>query len=227
MRAVPGLFALTLPVLVASAVLAEPALDLPTSARGNEPGWHVTLDQGLMVLQMQDGTRIDVTNPRVEQVDGSTTFSTDLMVTITPGLCHDNMSGMAFPMAAAVEMGGTILNGCAGEPADLLAGEWTVTSVAGAKVEDPVVVTLGFDAASGGVHGSSGCNRFFGGFTLTGEGLSFGQGMGGTMMMCEDAAMKVERSFLDTMPKVTGFDIDAEGMLVLKAGAETVITAKR
>ena len=130
-------------------------------------------------------------------------------------------------MPPVVETGGQTLNGCAGAPGDLLAGDWSVTSVAGAKVEDPVLVTIGFDPATGGVSGGSGCNRFFGGFTLTGEGLSFGKGMGGTMMMCEDAQMKTERSFLDTVPKVTGFDIDADGALLLKAGADTVITAKR
>lgn len=227
MRSVAALFALALPMSVGSALFAEPAMTLPTSARGNEPGWSVTLDSGLMVFQMMDGTRIDVTMPKVEAVEGGKKFSANLAVTLTPVLCHDTMSGMPHPMTAVVETGGQVLNGCAGSPGDLLSGEWTVTAIGADKVADPVLVTLGFDPATGGVHGSSGCNRFFGGFTLTSEGLSFGQGLGGTMMMCEDAQMKVERSFLDTMPKVTGFDIDADGNLVLKAGGDAVIAAKR
>ena len=47
------------------------------------------------------------------------------------------------------------------------------------------------------------------------------------MMACEDAALNLERSFLDTLPKVTGFDVDADGNLMLKAGGDRVVTAKR
>ena len=220
----PALIAAVLPLFAASALFAEPGVNLPTSARGNEPGRSVTLDSGRMVFQGRDGSRIDVTMPKVEAVDGGSKFSTSLAVTLTHALCQDVMSGMPHPMTAVDETGGQTLNGCAGAPGDLLAGDWVVTQVDAAKVESPMSVTMGFDL-NGGVFGGSGCNRFFGGYTLTGEGLTFGQGLGGTMMMCEDVQMKVERSFLDTLPKVTGFDIDADGALLLKAGGDTVITA--
>jgi heat shock protein HslJ len=214
-----------------TAVLADKAaqsVSLPTTARGNEPFWSVTLDNGLLVFQQMDGPRIDVTLPKVDKLEGGAMkFSTDLAVTLTPAVCRDTMSGMPHPLTATVETGGQTLEGCAGAPVDLLAGEWVVTSVGDAKVADAISVTIAFDPTHDRVSGGSGCNRYFGGFSLTGEGMTFGQGMGGTMMMCDDAQMKIERSFLDAMPKVTGFDIDADGNLLLKAGDDTAITAKR
>ena len=51
MRITPAFMAFALSMITASALMAEPAMNLPTSARGNEPGWSVTLDSGLMVFQ--------------------------------------------------------------------------------------------------------------------------------------------------------------------------------
>lgn len=221
------LFSVALPLFAPSALLADPVVNLPISARGNEPGWSVTLDEGLMVFRGMDGSRIDATAPIVHELDsGATKFSTALAVTLTPGVCRDSMSGMPHPMTASVEVGGQTLTGCGGAPADVLAGEWVVTRVGGAEVESAMSVTIGFDQ-NGGVFGGSGCNRFFGTYTLTGEGLTFGTGLGGTKMMCEDAQMKIEQSFLVTLPKVTSFDIDVDGALMLKAGGDAVLTAKR
>ena len=44
------------------------------------------------------------------------------------------------------------------------------------------------------VQGSTGCNRFFGGFETTGDSISFGR-MGATMMACPDG-METEQAFL-------------------------------
>jgi copper homeostasis protein (lipoprotein) len=49
------------------------------------------------------------------------------------------------------------------------------------------------------VTGSGGCNRFTGGYELSGERLSFGN-MTGTMMACQES-MESERAFLQALGK--------------------------
>jgi heat shock protein HslJ len=91
----------------------------------------------------------------------------------------------------------------------------------GAAAAKPV---LSFDA-KGGLAGGGICNRFFGGYELTGEGLTFG-GMGSTQMACEQALMEEEALLLKALGKVSAFGIDSSGVLTLK-GAQTVIVARR
>jgi heat shock protein HslJ len=104
---------------------------------------------------------------------------------------------------------------------------WTVTRIGDTEVAEPTKVTIAFDIDKSGVAGSAGCNRYFGSFTLTGEGLSFGPGMGSTMMACEDNAMAAERAFLSAMTTVDRFDIDADGALLLISADAPVMRAQR
>lgn len=214
----------------ADAAKAPDAKALSVTARGNEPFWTVKLGDGRMVFTPMDGAAVDVALPAAEAVegDGARYAAADLTVTLTPMLCRDSMAGMPHPLTATVETGGKSLQGCAGAPVDLLAGgEWVVTKIGDAAVAEPVKVTIAFDAAKGGVAGSAGCNRYFGSFTLTGEGLSFGPGMGSTMMACEDNAMAAERAFLSAMTTVDRFDIDADGALLLISADAPVMRAQR
>ncbi|MGX0902552.1 heat shock protein HslJ [Roseovarius sp. MBR-79] len=66
-------------------------------------------------------------------------------------------------------------------------------------------------------YGSTGCNRFIGDFTLTGEGLAFGA-LGSTLMACSDALMAQERQMLDALENVRRFDLGADGALHLIGG---------
>lgn len=225
-----------IPLVPATAVLAQDpgtapvASVAPMTARGNEPGWRVTFTPQRMVFEPMEGSRIDVALPHPEAAsDNGTRYAADgLTVTLTPALCHDTMTGMPYPETATVETGGKVLSGCAGAPGDLLAGDtWEVTFVGETPVAEAGQVTIVFYPDAGGVSGSSGCNRYFGGFTLNGEGLSFGSGLAGSMMMCEDDRMKLERGFLEGLARVTRFDINAEGTLVLIAGDDPVIRAYR
>jgi len=56
----------------------------------------------------------------------------------------------------------------------------------------------------GRIAGSTGCNRFFGGYTLDGERLSFG-GIGLTKMACMEPLMSQEQSFVSALGRVTGY----------------------
>jgi heat shock protein HslJ len=173
-------------------------------------------------------TRADGPLPQPEQtetglrlaVNGSLSFAIERRV------CRDTMAGMPHPFTVTVTEGDSVLSGCGGQPADLLAGGWQVTEVAGGALDAGAGVTLAFDAPSGQVSGGSGCNRYFAGYTLTGEGLSFAQA-GATMMACEEAQMVLERAFLDALAGVSRFDLTDAGDLVLLSGDTPVLRARR
>jgi heat shock protein HslJ len=80
--------------------------------------------------------------------------------------------------------------------------------------------------ADGRVAGSASCNRYTGGFTLTGEGLTLGQ-VATTMMACAPKLMAQEKLFLDLLAAVQGFALDPDGTLVLRTGDQRTITARK
>jgi heat shock protein HslJ len=188
---------------------------LPLVARGNEPGWVVTLAHEGVVYSGQDGTRREVPLPAATEADGTTVFDSGegLVVRLTEALCRDTMTGMPYPYSVGLALDGAELSGCGGDPAALLEGSWRLIDFPGMTEPDGADVTL--EVLRGGrIAGKAGCNRFMGGMTLSGEGLSLEPG-GMTMMACPDDLMAFERAFLDRLGEVTQFDIDEAGQLVL------------
>jgi len=206
--------------------------ELPMTARGNEPGWLVTLGEGRISFRTADGDvtaegalpeptlKGDLWHYRVDAID--------LVVDIAPVICRDTMTGMPSPMTVTVVTGGKTFNGCGGESVSLLAGgPWQVTQIGETMVPKDVAVDLQFDAEKKSVFGSSGCNRYFGGFTLTGEGFSFQRGMAGSMMACEEHKSQIEAAFLSALEKIDRFDFDPEGGLVLISSDSPSVSATR
>jgi heat shock protein HslJ len=208
---------------------ALPVALLPLTARGNEPGWVLTVtDAGFVYDGDMGARRLEGPLPAPVPSLGGAGFgvSADFSFTLEQSLCRDTMSGMPFPVSVTVTEAGRTLTGCGGQPGDLVAGAWTVEAVDGTVLPATAEVDITFDPASGRVFGSSGCNRYSGGFTLTGEGLSFGAAAG-TMMACPDDQMAVEQAFLGGLTTVSRFDIAADGALELYAADRVVIRARR
>ena len=111
------------------------------------------------------------------------------------------MSGMPHPQSVTVVVGGQTLTGCGGEPVSLLQGaEWTVVEIDGKALVAGSQVTLAF-GADGHLSGHASCNRFMSEYTLSGEGLAIAEGAG-TRMMCDEALMEQERTFLAALGSV-------------------------
>jgi heat shock protein HslJ len=77
-------------------------------------------------------------------------------------------------------------------------------------VVDGFPITLIFDEPEGTAGGKSACNQWFGGYTLSGNELTFTD-LGGTLMACTDeGVMESEAAFLDAMSLVEMFTIEGD-----------------
>jgi len=149
-----------------------------------------------------------------------------LSVWIDPRICADIATGMPHPYQVRYELDGKGHTGCGGAPKSLLTGgEWSVETIGGAPAIDQSGATILF-MEEGRVAGNASCNRFIGGYHLTGEGLSFSQ-LGTTMMACEEPLSLQEARFLELLQAVFRFEISPEGRLVLHTPDGRSITAKR
>ena len=209
-----------------------PENEAPYTARGNEPGWTVTVGAETIKVVADYGvlTR-SAPRPDVQVSSGAYIFEMPEIgarLTLMDRLCHDGATGMPYPHVATLALDDRELRGCGGSAADLLTGtEWTVEDISGEAVIEGSMPTLAFTSA-GRVSGGTGCNRFFGSYTLTGEGLNLGR-LGATMMACPDALMRQERRMFDTLKQVRRFDIGEGGALLLIGGPEdeVLLTARR
>lgn len=201
---------------------APPAL-LPITARGNEPGWVVSLSQDGMMLSTEEGARLTVPLPDAKPVAGGVLFDGGpLVVTVADGICRDSMTGMPFPHPVTVVHEGQSLQGCGGDPAVLLAGRWRLLFAGDDALPDGAEILFDGDRVSG----QAACNRFMGGMTLSGEGLSFGA-LATTRMGCGGGLMQLEAAVLGAFGRVDRFDLSDAGHLLLIAGDRPLIEAAR
>ena len=142
--------------------------------------------------------------------------------------------------AAIFAIGLISFSGCAKEVAlvkgempklggSLEGGPWLVEDLNGGGVPDGVRLDASFDPGdqnTSTVSGTSGCNRFRGGWQQSGATVKFGP-LAGTMMACEPAKMDTERKFLQTMEAVTRLSFDATGAALLRAPDGRAIKLRR
>jgi heat shock protein HslJ/membrane-bound inhibitor of C-type lysozyme len=210
--------------------LREP--ELPFTARGQEPGWMITIDADAIFLNADFGA-LQLRMPKTEPMTTAEGFlyrtaaeGRRLSVAIRPEVCADVSTGMPHPYRVRYELDDRAHAGCGGDPRSLLLGlEWIVETIGGALVvekSEPTILFLEEDR----VAGNASCNRFAGAFQLTGEGLSFGQ-MAVTMMACEEPLSDQEMRFLELLQNTHRFEIGPAGRLVLHTPAGQRITARR
>jgi heat shock protein HslJ/uncharacterized lipoprotein YbaY len=202
------------------------------TARGNEPGWSLTVDRDNITVKWNYGENeavVPSTEPIVTS-DGrhylSSTGEHNLKVEVIERVCRDSMSGMPHPHAVTVTVDGETLSGCGGLPAALLqGGEWVVEDIGGKGIVDNSRATLKF-GADGSVTGRGSCNTYGATWKLSGEGLTVTEGRS-TLMACSPALDNQEREFMRLLAAANRFDITDDGALLLVAGSGETITARR
>lgn len=222
---------------------ASAAADVWT-ARGNEPGWTLTLDGAdLTFIHAYGESRHVAPQPVAERIEGGRRYSTDdgaLSVTALDGICLDDATGMPYPLSVTVRLDDAEVRGCGGETNTLLAGEWAVVSLNGEAVPADAEVTLVFEpgalpppespgvfvAGTGRVGGKAGCNSYGADYRIGGEGISIGDAFS-TEMACEPDVMAREAAFLDTLRQVSAISFVDDGVLVLGDHQDREIRARR
>lgn len=176
-------------------------------------GWSASLSAGRLEIQgiddaVEGGNSVsaDVEADRVVFQAG------DAMVSLTRALCRAGTVRSPFPLTASLETGGETFPGCAGDPADLLAGSWRVIELAGDAVPDDAEITLNVGEAS--VGGNSGCNVYGGDLKLEEGTLSVSQ-VFSTFRACEEPLLSRERALFAGLGAAVAFDIGPEGGLFL------------
>lgn len=210
-----------------------PVLEPGWRALGQEPSWSLSRQSDMMLLETNFGAdQLRFAIPEPVTVEPGTVRYTiagngkTLTWTVKTAMCADTMSGMPHPQQVTVQLDELRLTGCGGSPARLLQGnDWIVTHIAGQPVLPSPQISMSF-SGDGSVSGSGSCNRFNAGYQLTGEGLSFSREMS-SMMACEQPLMDQEQSFHAALERVSRFSITPDGGLVLHAGGNQVITARK
>ncbi|MDP3407371.1 META domain-containing protein [Bosea sp. (in: a-proteobacteria)] len=226
-----GPFAGFLALVLSQGALAAPLGAPPYTARGQEPGWRLSITQDIIALEMASGERLQAPTPRARRNGGRARYDVvfegrPARIAIERRLCRDTMSGMPHPDTVAILQRQPVLRGCGGEPRDLLTvGAWRITHVAGRRVLGKTRPTLEF-LADGGLAGDGSCNRFRTSYTLTGEGLTLGPAAA-TMMACDPAVMAQEQVLLRRLEGVRSFDIRRDGALVLNGKDGAALVARR
>ncbi len=204
----------------------------PYIARGHEPGWSLRIENGQFELIMNTGAdRMTAPLPNVRVEAGRYVLEIAdpaIRITLSETLCRDTATDMPYPDTVTVETGDTTRNGCGGDPVDLLVGtEWVVEDIGGGGIIDRSHLTLVFDR-NGRVSGSGGCNNFNAGFSMSGEGVSFGSAAA-TMKACSEALMKQERRFFEALAKVSRIDFDpvTNALLLIAGDKDIAIRARR
>jgi heat shock protein HslJ len=224
----------TLLTLVSATLGAAQDMPEDVTAAGNEPFWRVDIAGGDFTLSRPDyePLMLSVVERRTE-ADGTTVIvsassspALSAFLSLAPGPCADTMADQTYPYTATLELGDTVLQGCGGDPRDLLTAEevWTVTEIAGEPIVPGTEVTMSF-ADSGAVAGSGGCNRFTALYVLTGEGLSLGPAAA-TRMACPDDIMAKEQVFFAVFDVVMSFSFSEVGELLLIGPQGPAIVAR-
>jgi heat shock protein HslJ len=205
----------------------------PLRARGNEPGWSLEIGaREITVVADYGERRVVVPTPAPVREGDTTRYASrarghDVAVAIVDALCHDGMSGIAYPRTVTVTLDGRELRGCGGEAAEALqGGAWTVDSIGGAPVAGGSHPTLEF-GADGRVSGNASCNRFSGHYALHGEEISFSRLVSTRMACAAPEANAQETRFLRLLEAVRRYELRTAGRLALHPADDRTIIARR
>jgi heat shock protein HslJ len=132
------------------------------------------------------------------------------------------ISGLAGVLAACVLIGvlaaTRVTEQAVAEPTGLDGTAWTLVSWTHAADLPVVPITMQFE--DGSLHGSSGCNNYFGPVTLDDTGFTTGP-MATTMMYCPDTA-EAEDTYLGLLETVDGWNMDGDHLVLTTGAAETL-----
>ncbi len=107
-----------------------------------------------------------------------------------------------------------MLAACQTQNSSLFETEWKLKTINGKDYSSfSPPASLIFTQEENRVSGHAGCNRFFGGYKLANDNLSFGQ-LGATKMLCEDK-MELEDNYLKALEHVKRYRAKGNSLQLL------------
>jgi heat shock protein HslJ len=103
-------------------------------------------------------------------------------------------------------------------------GKWELATLAGQPVTLKQPATL--NLADGGASGFAGCNKYNGGYTSSGNALTFAS-LNSTKMACEGDRMKIETGLFNALGKTASFSLDAATLTLLNAAGQPLATLRK
>jgi heat shock protein HslJ len=202
---------------------------LPLRGFGHEPNWHVRVEADNVTIFRQTEALLSFPTRQPDVVPSRFRFDdpgSTSHVVFRRQICRDIATGMPHPFTVIARLRPETFEGCGGDPETLFANaNWTLAQLGEEALTSDRELSIRFE--DGRVSGSSGCNRFMGGYSLTGESLTLSE-LATTQMACSDEVMAQEGRILDRLADVSMFDLtDADGALVLRTGLGETITAYR
>lgn len=102
-----------------------------------------------------------------------------------------------------------------------LSGKYNVTEINGNPIEQNAP-HISFFALDKTIRGNTGCNSFFGNYTLDLYALSFFE-VGSTEMACDQPIMDVENAFFNSLSNTGSYDIQDKVLTLYSKNDRTVL----
>lgn len=127
-----------------------------------------------------------------------------------------------------------LLGACGSGEGPDVSGTWvlesgTVDGEAIVPVEGhEITLTVEVDGTGARLSGSSGCNQYFGGWTIESDGSVTGSPVGGTLMACmePEGVMDAETRYLDALGRTDRADVEGGSLVLSGPDAELVFEAR-
>jgi heat shock protein HslJ len=147
-----------------------------------------------------------------------------------PDKGEESMNGKWMVTVLTAALMAALLAACAPAPATggvpLEGSFWVLDSYYSADgVQTSVLprTQLSAQFEGGKVSGSDGCNNYFGEYVLEGDQLTFGEGMGSTMMACEEPVMEQASSFMQALQATASFSISGETLTLKNEAGQALL----
>jgi heat shock protein HslJ/uncharacterized lipoprotein YbaY/uncharacterized membrane protein len=200
-------------------------------ARGNEPGWALTITGKRLALEYDYGkSKLDAAVPAQQKIADGYRYAARagnhaLRIDVLNRLCRDDMSGMSYPDSVTVVVDGKTLRGCGGDPAFLLQrGRWQVVSIDGRDTPTRARPTLVFEKL--GRFNGRACNSFSGSYQLSGEGLHFGA-IVATKRACASPVGEQENALLAVLRGAVRHELGEDGSLTIETNDGHKLVARK
>ncbi|MBV6404196.1 MAG: META domain-containing protein [Flavobacteriales bacterium] len=107
--------------------------------------------------------------------------------------------------------------------AKLMGSKWLLQTLNGQPIDQSLGERTPYLQLADGnkVNGNSGCNQFFGSYTVEGSTLKFAE-MGATKMYCHDT-MELEGKFTAALHATDGFGIDGDVLRLMQGDRELAV----